>query len=209
MEKWKRNHLWKYNKIAVWDIRKLWSRLSLTHTSDGSIKDFQNIFLSGILDKAESLWAQKFVWGSHFISIWTHVTSFEKFYWQAYTYNLWNFLSRCLAELETLVKKPICSQLKSIFVAEVRTTKATKESSSYFYFSGCWSSNHTINCLQLWLLFQWQRRCLRIDIKLFCKLFHRLCAVCILNSSKHFSATSRKKNEIVWFRVKEGSRELE
>lgn len=48
-----------------------------TDTSGGNITNFQNIFVSRILDQAEGLSAQKFVWGSHFISIWTHVTSVE------------------------------------------------------------------------------------------------------------------------------------
>ena len=38
-----------------------------------------------------------------------------KLYWQAYMYNLWYFLSRCLAELETLVNKSFCSWLKAFF----------------------------------------------------------------------------------------------
>lgn len=39
-----------------------------------------------------------------------------KLYWQAYTYNLWYFLSRCFAELETFVNKSFCSWLKGPFL---------------------------------------------------------------------------------------------
>lgn len=118
-----------------------------------------------------------------------------KFYWQSHTCNLWHFLSRCLAELETLVKKPICSQLKSIFVAEVRAVEATKMGSSYFYSDGCWSSNCTINCLQLWLLLRWQRMCLGLGRKLCCMLVHNDYAVYTPDSPKHISATSRLLDE--------------
>lgn len=119
-----------------------------------------------------------------------------KFYWQSHARNLWHFLSRCLAELETLGKKPVCSQLKSIFVAEVRAVEATKAGSSYFYSNGCWSSNCTINCLQLWLLLRWQRTCLRVDRKLCCMLVQNDHAVYTPNSSKHISATSRLLDEV-------------
>lgn len=119
-----------------------------------------------------------------------------KFYWQSHMCNLWHFLSRCLAELETLVKKPVCSQLKSVFVAEVRAVEATKEDSSYFYSNGCWSSNCSINCLQLWLLLRWQRTCLRVDRKLCCVLVCNDHAVYTPNSPKHISATSRFLGEV-------------
>lgn len=39
-----------------------------------------------------------------------------KLYWQAYMYNLWYFLSRCLAELETFVNQSFCSWLKGLFL---------------------------------------------------------------------------------------------
>lgn len=118
-----------------------------------------------------------------------------KFYWQFHTCNLWHFLSRCIAELETLVKKPVCSQLKSIFVAEVRAVEATEAGSSYFYSDGCWSSNCTINCLPLWLLLRRQRTCLKVDRKLCCMSVHNDRAIYTPHSPKCISATSRLLDE--------------
>lgn len=159
------------------------------------IKYFPNIYVSGIVGEVKCLWAQNFPKFSFYFNMNSCYICW-KFYWQSHTCNLWHFLSRCLAELETLVKKPVCRQLKSIFVAEVRAVEATKMGSSYFYSSGCWSSNCTINCLQLWLLLRWQRACLRVDRKLFCMLGHKDRAVYTPNSSKHISATSRLFDEV-------------
>lgn len=54
-------------------------------------------------------------WSEVFFQTETRVNSCWKLYWQAYTCNLWYFLSRCWAELETFVNKSFCCLLKGSF----------------------------------------------------------------------------------------------
>lgn len=79
-EKRKWNHLWKVQEdygAGFREIAVCKSPALTNHTFAGIIKVFPNVFVSGIVGEVEHLWAQKFVQGSHFISIRTHVTSVE------------------------------------------------------------------------------------------------------------------------------------